>query len=336
MKKRGVLKIDRWLSFSIALFLATSIMLAMPITSPAQVSVGVSITIAPPPLPVYTQPLCPGPGFIWIPGYWAWDPSYGYFWVPGMWAPAPFVGALWTPGYWAWNNGVYVWYEGYWGPVVGFYGGINYGFGYTGYGYSGGYWSSGRFYYNSSVNHINVTNITTVYNRPIGSVRPTGVSFNGGRGGSTARPSPQQLDAARQRRSALTSEQKHHMDVARGDPKQRASVNHGHPTIAATSKPGVFSGRGVVGSSRPGTPYRPQPGYRAVPSEHGQPPRPGTEMRPPVNSPERMAPGTPMRQPEQRFNEPRPAQRPPEANGPQRQSEKPRNEKPREEKEEMR
>jgi hypothetical protein len=29
-------------------------------------------------------------------------------------------------------DGVFVWYEGYRGPAVGFYGGIDYGFGYTG------------------------------------------------------------------------------------------------------------------------------------------------------------------------------------------------------------
>src|SRR5438270_13745866 len=50
----------------------------------AQVSVGVSVRIGPPALPVYEQPACPGDGFIWIPGYWAWGPE-GYFWVPGTW-----------------------------------------------------------------------------------------------------------------------------------------------------------------------------------------------------------------------------------------------------------
>jgi len=49
---------------------------------------------------------------------------------------------LWTPGYWAWQNDAYVWYAGYWGPTVGFYGGIDYGFGYPGSGFYGGYWRS--------------------------------------------------------------------------------------------------------------------------------------------------------------------------------------------------
>jgi len=123
------------------------LVVATPAPSHAQVSVGISVTIAPPALPIYVQPLCPGPGFIWAPGYWAWDPVFFYYWVPGTWVLAPFPGWYWTPGYWWWYNGGYVWYEGYWGPVIGFYGGINYGFGYNGYGYYGGYWRGGPFFH---------------------------------------------------------------------------------------------------------------------------------------------------------------------------------------------
>ena len=68
------------------------------------------------------QPLIPGPGYIWTPGYWAWGDN-GYFWVPGTWVLPPAVGLLWTPGYWAWSAGSYIWNAGYWGPHIGFYGG---------------------------------------------------------------------------------------------------------------------------------------------------------------------------------------------------------------------
>src|SRR5277367_2654770 len=88
-----------------------------------------SITTAPPPLPDYKQPAIPGPDYIWTPGYWSYG-SDGYFWVPGTWVMPPSAGLLWTPGYWRWNDGIYFWNAGYWGPSVGFYGGINYGFGY--------------------------------------------------------------------------------------------------------------------------------------------------------------------------------------------------------------
>src|SRR5215467_1215559 len=100
--------LKRMKSWIIVLVLA-----AIPLQATAQI--GVSITIAPPALPVYTQPIIPGPGYIWTPGYWAWGPG-GYFWVPGTWVLPPAVGLLWTPGYWVWRNGFYVWNAGYWGP----------------------------------------------------------------------------------------------------------------------------------------------------------------------------------------------------------------------------
>jgi hypothetical protein len=75
----------------------------------------VSITIAPPVLPVYVQPAIPGPGYIWTPGYWAYGDA-GYYWVPGTWVLPPAVGVLWTPGYWGWHDGIYGWNAGYWGP----------------------------------------------------------------------------------------------------------------------------------------------------------------------------------------------------------------------------
>src|SRR6516165_5704374 len=122
----------------------------------------VSVRIGPPALPVYEQPFCPGPGYLWTPGYWAWGPD-GYYWVPGTWVLAPEPGFLWTPGYWGFSDELYAWHPGYWGPVVGFYGGINYGFGYPGSGYYGGYWRGNDFYYNRSVSNVNITNVH-VYN----------------------------------------------------------------------------------------------------------------------------------------------------------------------------
>src|SRR5271155_1202856 len=102
------------------MLLATSA-LTVPNVSFGQVAIGVSITIAPPALPVYEQPPVPAEGYLWTPGYWAYAED-GYYWVPGTWVMAPQPGFLWTPGYWGWGNGMYVFNEGYWGPQVGFYG----------------------------------------------------------------------------------------------------------------------------------------------------------------------------------------------------------------------
>ena len=104
-------------------------------------AVAITVGFGPPVLPVYAQPICPGPGYYWVPGYWAWSPDYDdYYWVPGTWVTPPAMGLLWTPGYWGFSAGLYTWVPGYWGPTVGFYGGINYGFGYPGGGYYGGQW----------------------------------------------------------------------------------------------------------------------------------------------------------------------------------------------------
>ncbi|MDE3137093.1 MAG: YXWGXW repeat-containing protein [Acidobacteriota bacterium] len=260
---------------------------AVPVPSLAQVSVGVVVQFGPPALPYYAQPLCPGPGYIWTPGYWAWDPAFGFFWVPGTWVLAPFSGALWTPGYWAWvdaDDG-FVWYPGYWGPVVGFYGGIYYGYGYTGYGYQGGYWRQGVFYYNRAVNQVNVVNITNVYYSQPTSTNGSRVSYNGGTGGINARPDSAQLAAQRERRDGPVREQMNQMNDARRDPGQRASYNHGAPPIAATPQPGRFMDHGVIRATRAGAPYHPaqpnrgpgetrgsSPSYTPAPRKAGPPP----------------------------------------------------------------
>src|SRR5664279_2792598 len=69
---------------------------------------------APPAIPDYQQPLAPGDGYIWTPGYWAYGDN-GYYWVEGAWVEPPYVNALWTPGYWGFGFGDYMWNPGYWG-----------------------------------------------------------------------------------------------------------------------------------------------------------------------------------------------------------------------------
>src|SRR5215475_11132259 len=161
--------------------------------SRAQVTVGVSVRVGPPALPVYEQPMCPGPGYLWTPGYWAYEEE-GYYWVPGTWVMAPAVGLLWTPGYWGFAGGVYLWHPGYWGRHVGFYGGINYGFGYSGVGFAGGEWRGNVYHYNTAVTRVNTTVIHNTYRTTvINNTTINRVSYNGGKGGVMARPSSREL-----------------------------------------------------------------------------------------------------------------------------------------------
>jgi WXXGXW repeat (2 copies) len=232
---------------------------SLPASTSGQVAVGISVGFPPPELPVYAQPICPGEGFIWTPGYWAWDPDYeDYYWVPGTWVLAPAVGLLWTPGYWAWGGSSFVFYDGYWAPQVGFYGGVNYGYGYFGRGYEGGRWDGGRFYYNRTVNNINVTEVHNVYNTTVVNNNVTRVSYNGGNGGVTSRPTAQEEAVAHERHRGPVATQTQHVQEARSNRELRASENHGKPPIASTQKPGVFSGSGVV-AAREGGRYNPPP-----------------------------------------------------------------------------
>ena len=211
--------------------------------------IGISVSFGPPELPVYEQPVCPGDGYIWTPGYWAWD-GYDYYWVPGTWVLAPQPGFFWTPAWWGWGGNGFIFHEGYWGPHVGFYGGINYGFGYFGHGYEGGRWDGGHFYYNRAVNNVNVTVIHNVYNTTIvNNYGNSRVSYNGGRGGIEARATSEEETAMRERHFGPVSAQVQHMQAARGNPELHATANHGKPPIAATPRPGAFNENGRVPAS---------------------------------------------------------------------------------------
>ena len=226
-------------------------------SSVGHAEIAISISIAPPLLPVYVQPPIPDEGYIWTPGYWAYGPD-GYFWVPGTWVQPPEFGLLWTPGYWGWERGFYLWNTGYWGPHIGFYGGVNYGFGYFGHGYDGGYWRGDHFFYNRAVNNINVTRIHNVYSRTVvNNITVNNVSYNGGRGGLGARPTSSERAVSNESHRAPTELQLHHHEAARTNRALLASVNHGRPAIAATPRPGEFAGRDVVRASRGGAPVHP-------------------------------------------------------------------------------
>jgi hypothetical protein len=300
------MKLHRAVRFLAFALLLLAIPAALPSTSSAQIGIGIgiSVQIGPPALPVYEQPICPSPGFLWAPGYWAWSDDAGYYWVPGTWVEPPTVGLLWTPGYWGWNNGAYVWNGGYWGPQIGFYGGINYGFGYGGVGFVGGEWRGGAFFYNTAVMHVDTVSITNVYvNRTVIVNNDSHVAFNGGEGGVAVRPTPQQEAYARQPHTPPVASQVQQEHAASQNRALFASENHGAPAVAATARPGEFSGKGVVVAKAAGAPYhapamspkearvaapagkapatpnRPEPASRPSSPPHEQNARPATEPR---------------------------------------------------------
>ncbi len=259
--------------------------------------------LAPPPLPVYVQPPAPADGYMWVPGYWALN-RIGYYWVPGAWVLAPYTGALWTPGYWGYTNGIYLWNGGYWGPHVGFYGGINYGFGYIGTGYVGGYWNHDRFYYNRSITNVNTVYVRNVYDHRVrfDDRGPGRVSYHGGPNGIGRGPDPHEMAARGERHMPPTDMQRQYSRQAGGNQGQFFNHNQGRPAQAAIDHP--------VGG--PGAAARPGAGMGAgqnfAPRSQGAESRPAGSNRQDQPPPNRNG-GNSMTQ-ERQASAPRPAATP--------------------------
>jgi hypothetical protein len=174
---------------------------------------------------------------------------------------------LWTPGYWGFVGGVYAFHAGYWGPHVGFYGGVNYGYGYGGAGFVGGRWAGNSFAYNRTVNNVNVTNIHNTYNETvINNVTVNKVSYNGGAGGTAAAPTSQERLAAHEPHVPPTPLQRQHIEEAAKNPALAARANGGRPAIAATPRPAAFNAPGVVGAHGGGGPAQNNHGPAMQPS----------------------------------------------------------------------
>jgi len=240
----------------------------------------------PPPLPVYEQPPMPAPGYHWTPGYWAWN-NTDYYWVPGVWVEPPRIGVLWTPPYWGFVGGVFLFHAGYWAPHVGFYGGVDYGFGYTGGGYEGGRWENGQFFYNRAVNNLGGVRVGNTYNAPVTINRTniTYVSYNGGQGGIQLKPTPEQEQVAAEPHIAATPAQVTHLRTASVNPDQFHYANQGKPPVAATARPGELKGPGALPAKAPGTAEATPAGQNLAPKGEVRPApiqRPATV--PPMNA----------------------------------------------------
>jgi hypothetical protein len=290
------------------LYLSLFVLLGLVPFKTALAQIAISVNFAPPALPVYEQPACPEDGYIWVPGYWAWDADYeDYYWVPGTWVPSPEEGYLWTPPWWGWENGAYLFHDGYWAPQVGFYGGVNYGYGYFGHGFEGGRWQNNHFFYNTAVMRVNTTVIRNVYvDKTVIVNNNVHVAYNGGQGGIQARPTQQEEAVAQMRHVPPPAQQEQRREMARSNPQMRASANHGRPPVAATARPTDFKGSGVVAARAAGAPYHPLANRAQA---HGASDKPSNSASRPAN--ETARPTNENRHPEENTPaRPAPAERP--------------------------
>ena len=272
---------------SARVFLLALLVAAVPLAvcpTPVHAGVFISVGFAPPVMPVYVQPPCPEPGLMWTPGYWAYGPD-GYYWVPGAWVPAPYVGALWTPGYWGWSTGLYMWHPGYWGRHVGYYGGVNYGFGYFGIGFAGGEWRGGAFAYNTAVMRVNERFVHTTYvDRTIVQrdmiVNDRHVAFSGGPGGINHQPTAQERSYMNEQHTERTSYQTQHAEAAMHDHNAYAKFNGGHPHELTSARPLQAETHAAPRAmARPETRPESRPGSRPTTQS-----RPVTQSRPMTQS----------------------------------------------------
>jgi hypothetical protein len=226
---------------------------------------------APPVLLNDVQPPCPEEGYLWTPGYWSWGGG-GYYWVPGVWVRPPRPGVLWTPGYWEWARAVYVFHRGFWGPHIGYYGGINYGYGYSGVGFAGGRWVGNSFAYNRAVNNVNASVIRNTYNETvINNVTVNKVSFNGP-GGSTTVPTAREMAAASEPHLAPTPLQRQRMQQAASSPALRAQAVVARSSTAVMHRSAVSDAPRATVASPARVAAGSQPRSAAVPSEASAPP----------------------------------------------------------------
>jgi DNA segregation ATPase FtsK/SpoIIIE-like protein len=273
---------------SIRWLLLTLLLSLIPASMHAQIVI--SVGFAPPELPVYEQPICPEPNLMWMPGYWAWG-GEDYYWVPGAWVEAPYAGALWTPDYWDWSGGRYRFHRGYWGRHVGYYGGVNYGFGYEGIGFTGGQWRGREFAYNTAVMRVNQNVIHTTYvDRTIVErntiVNNNRVAYSGGPGGIQHAATPQERAAGHEQHAAPTRFQTQHVEAAKVDKSSYAKANGGRPQNVVAARPlgpekrTPASGPNAEPKTAPqshavpaqrATPQQATPAQRAVPQQQAAP-----------------------------------------------------------------
>ena len=76
-------------------------------------AVFIATRVGPPPPRVEVVGVAPGPGFVWVRGFWRWEGD-DYRWTPGHWTMAPHPRAVWVPGRWRHHPRGWYWVDGYW------------------------------------------------------------------------------------------------------------------------------------------------------------------------------------------------------------------------------
>ena len=79
----------------------------------AGASGGVYVRTGPPPLRREVIVTAPGPGYVWVPGYYRYDRTE-YVWVTGRYERPPRGRARWVPGHWENSRRGWFYVQGHW------------------------------------------------------------------------------------------------------------------------------------------------------------------------------------------------------------------------------
>jgi hypothetical protein len=170
---------------------------------------------------------------------------------------------------------------------VGYYGGVNYGFGYMGIGFAGGMWDHGFFRYNTAIMHVDGRYIHNTF-EDRGMVdrytvaRGSHVAFSGGPGGIHHDPMPEERIAERDSHMDRSSFQMQHEGAARNDHSSYFKANGGHPATLAVQRPMTAPmHNGPQSMGRPEQQMRTEshPQMRPEPQQQSRP-SPQQQMRP--------------------------------------------------------
>ena len=93
--------------------LAASFLIAGTLFSGCAARGAVVVGFAPPPPRYGVIGVAPGPGYVWIDGFWGWSGNR-YVWTAGRWAQPPHAHARWVRGEWRHEGRGWRYREGHW------------------------------------------------------------------------------------------------------------------------------------------------------------------------------------------------------------------------------
>jgi len=111
------MNVKRIAAFGVVLTMLVSVLAFTPAASAyTRARVGVRVYAPLPPIRHERVIVRPGPRYVWVPGYWNWEPyRRHYVWIGGRWLLPPHPRAVWVSPRVVYRHHHPYYYRGYWG-----------------------------------------------------------------------------------------------------------------------------------------------------------------------------------------------------------------------------